>query len=428
MPFALFQCANFVEALQVAADVEGRTEGRKLLLLSATTPQLVLIRLCEEGSPGALEWPSGSYFQVLSAMSARVAPLELVNLLKSAADRQDVELQLRRQWQEQMHHLQHLGQSMARAWDEAQQAAQRAEALRHCEAEERPCWSALYESRYQTPCAPGLVFEGSFAEAHAQAREKKQLLLLWLESSEVQQCGNTTSLDREALAGEVFNALMLRLRTPCFAVLEPLSVFEVEVFPWSDARESANEFPINCAWSFLGALEGAELTEGALMSFLAQHGDAATARRARREAAREEQRRRDYEESLRRDQERGERNQAKLDPALARLRATRQEHAQQLMRLPRTVQKDACHLVLRFPCGRRAERSFAATQTLSELYRWADCAGELAALEKTGDRFDVPEKFTLATSYPKAVLKDRSKTLRQLHLTPSAVLTLCPES
>ncbi|CAK9084092.1 unnamed protein product [Durusdinium trenchii] len=363
-----------------------------------------------------------------------------------------------------MHHLQHLGQSMARAWDEAQQAAQRAEALRHCEAEERPCWSALYESRYQTPCAPGLVFEGSFAEAHAQAREKKQLLLLWLESSEVQQCGNTTSLDREALAGEVFNALvkeyfvlwpgdadrwllpvqlkeMLRLRTPCFAVLEPLSVFEVEVFPWSDARESANEFPINCAWSFLGALEGAELTEGALMSFLAQHGDAATARRARREAAREEQRRRsaearrlreeqdrDYEESLRRDQERGERNEAKLDPALARLRATRQEHAQQLMRLPRTVQKDACHLVLRFPCGRRAERSFAATQTLSELYRWADCAGELAALEKTGDRFDVPEKFTLATSYPKAVLKDRSKTLRQLHLTPSAVLTLCPES
>lgn len=34
-----------------------------------------------------------------------------------------------------------------------------------------------------------------------------------------------------------------------------------QVFPWSDARESANEFPINCAWSFLGALEGAELTE-----------------------------------------------------------------------------------------------------------------------------------------------------------------------
>lgn len=33
------------------------------------------------------------------------------------------------------------------------------------------------------------------------------------------------------------------------------------------------------------------------------------------------------------------RSQAKLDPALARLRATRQEHAQQLMRLPRTVQK-----------------------------------------------------------------------------------------
>ena len=36
-------------------------------------------------------------------------------------------------------------------------------------------------------------------------------------------------------------------------------------------------------------------------------------------------------------------------------------------------------------------------------------------------------KFLLATTYPKAVLKDQKKTLRQLKLLPSAVLTVCPE-
>lgn len=38
-----------------------------------------------------------------------------------------------------------------------------------------------------------------------------------------------------------------------------------------------------------------------------------------------------------------------------------------------------------------------------------------------------PRKFLLATAFPKTVLKDQKKTLRQLKLLPSAVLTVCPE-
>ena len=36
-------------------------------------------------------------------------------------------------------------------------------------------------------------------------------------------------------------------------------------------------------------------------------------------------------------------------------------------------------------------------------------------------------KFTLATAYPRSVLRDQKKSLRQLGLAPSAVLTVCPE-
>ena len=38
-------------------------------------------------------------------------------------------------------------------------------------------------------------------------------------------------------------------------------LFNSQVFPWSDPRHSAVEWPIGCAWAFLGALQQPELSE-----------------------------------------------------------------------------------------------------------------------------------------------------------------------
>jgi len=493
---------SFLSAMSASSDPKDRTEGRKLLLLwlhekddadaeylcqslwtdpaiaaelagrilpwagdvcryeaaalcravRATCPALVLIKVCSAGTPGAIEWPRGSYFQVLHLKSGRVSAMELLNLLKSVADQQDFEQQLQRQWQESVLHLQQLGQNMARAMDEAQHAQQRLEALRACEEEEGPCWGALFESRFEVP-PPKNFHQGSFADAHAAARARKKLLLIWLESSE------PSTFDARLMAGEVFEAFvqeyfvlwpgnaekwlvpvqlkeMLRLENlPCFVILEPLSVFEVEVFPWSDPRSGTVEFPIDCAWNCLGVLHPPDLTEDTLMTFLSQHGDAAKERQQHAEVRRQEQQLRadearrlreeqdkEYQESLKRDQQRlGMPTTQETALCRARRNAARElpEEAKQ------GKKGDTCQLVLRFPCGRRAERRFGAEEMLSEVYRWADCAGELASLSGSG--FDVPEKFVLATTYPKSVLKDQKKTLRQLKLVPSAVLTVCPE-
>eukprot|EP00435_Cladocopium_sp_Y103_P036733 s553_g9.t1 len=218
---------SFVEALQAAADGEQCTEGRQLLLLwlhqkddedaqylcrnlwadpsiaaelacrvlpwagdvcryeagavcravRAECPGLVLIKVCQEGAPGAIEWPRGSFFQVLYSWPARVSPRELLRVLKSVADQQDLQQQLQRQWQEQLLHLEQFGQNVAKAFEEAQATSQRLEELRKCEEEERPCWGALFESRYEV--ALQRFHPGGFAEAHHAAMDAKKLLLLW---------------------------------------------------------------------------------------------------------------------------------------------------------------------------------------------------------------------------------------------------------
>merc|ERR1711971_345023 len=66
---------------------------------------------------------------------------------------------------------------------------------------------------------------------------------------------------------------------------------------------------------------------------------------------------------------------------------------------------DPCDLVLRLPNGRRAARRFKSNATLSDVYSWATCSGELSGLQG-GDCFEVPRSFTLATTYPRAVLRN----------------------
>merc|ERR1711948_53027 len=111
----------------------------------------------------------------------------------------------------------------------------------------------------------------------------------------------------------------------------------------------------------------------------------------------------------------------------AALSAERRQAAEALLALPEVDSgAERCHLVLRFPNGRRADRSFGADEELSRVYAWAACSGELSGLQG-GECFEVPRSFTLARTYPRALLQDRSQSLRSLQLLPNAVLALCPE-
>eukprot|EP00435_Cladocopium_sp_Y103_P032782 s2149_g8.t1 len=140
----------------------------------------------------------------------------------------------------------------------------------------------------------------------------------------VKDWGVVSAVDHRFISSD--HQEMLRLHLPCFVILEPLSVYEVEVFPWSDPRHSPVEWPSGCAWAFQGALQPPELSEDSppgrgmgattgfnmqkeedtLMAFMSQHGDASVARLAAKEARRQEEERcREEARRLREEQDKG---------------------------------------------------------------------------------------------------------------------------
>lgn len=69
---------------------------------------------------------------------------------------------------------------------------------------------------------------------------------------------------------------------------------------------------------------------------------------------------------------------------------------------------------LQLPSGERLQRTFLGTQHLSEVYEWAHCCRPVA----------IPKHFELCINFPARSLKDRSATLKELDLVPSAALVL----
>lgn len=87
---------------------------------------------------------------------------------------------------------------------------------------------------------------------------------------------------------------------------------------------------------------------------------------------------------------------------------------------------EICKLIIRLPDGRRVERQFDADEQLAAVYAWAECCGEVTALQG-GDRFEVPSRFYLSTTYPRAALRDQTRSLRELQLLPNAILNMAEE-
>lgn len=120
---------------------------------------------------------------------------------------------------------------------------------------------------------------------------------------------------------------------------------------------------------------------------------------------------------------------AQIAEMKAALAASRRVAAEKLLDVP-APSGDRCELVLRLPNGRRVARTFGADEPLTVAYAWAHCSGELAGLQGA-EAFDVPRKFTLATTYPRQVLREEEnvgRSLRELGLCPNAVVALSPDA
>eukprot|EP00930_Biecheleria_cincta_P059385 TRINITY_DN45123_c0_g1_i1.p1 TRINITY_DN45123_c0_g1~~TRINITY_DN45123_c0_g1_i1.p1 ORF type:complete len:540 (-),score=141.73 TRINITY_DN45123_c0_g1_i1:43-1662(-) len=353
--------------------------------------------------------------------------------------------------------------------------------LRQTEEEERDCLVAMLESKFRGSLPK--FYQGSFGDAVSAARTEKRLLLVWLyDGSPI-----SDSLFRDVMQGEAFAAFVneyyvlwagdaqrwlvpvqlrrvLRLEgLPALVVLKPLSVYDVPQL--GDPKTGVPvEFPLGSAWSLLGAWDSSSEgnDEQMILSFLGEHGDtsvealklAEEERRFQREyteqarALREEQDR-EMEESLQKDRERLEaleldrqaaeeeqqRDQQREQEEQQRDQQREQEKtrliearlatAKRFMELEseQNSSEEKCKLVLRLPGGQRIERTFGADDTLEKVYDWADCCGELSSLTG-GEHIDVPASFQIATTYPRALLLEKQKSLRELQLLPNAMLAL----
>mmetsp|Transcript_27219 Transcript_27219/g.49233 ORF Transcript_27219/g.49233 Transcript_27219/m.49233 type:complete len:451 (+) Transcript_27219:71-1423(+) len=97
--------------------------------------------------------------------------------------------------------------------------------------------------------------------------------------------------------------------------------------------------------------------------------------------------------------------------------AKRQKRGAEILAEPEPVRGNGsatARLSLRLPSGDRLQRTFRAEQVLEEVYEWAHCCRPKAK----------PLNFELCISFPARSLQDKTKTLKELDLVPSAALVL----
>eukprot|EP00438_Fugacium_kawagutii_P011927 Skav206743 [mRNA] locus=scaffold1022:62907:63500:+ [translate_table: standard] len=95
--------------------------------------------------------------------------------------------------------------------------------------------------------------------------------------------------------------------------------------------------------------------------------------------------------------------------------AERQRRKEEILQQPEpAAASGTARIRVQLPSGERLQRTFAATQCLSEVYDWAHCCRAVAH----------PKHFELCINFPTRSLTDRSATLKDLDLVPSAALVL----
>eukprot|EP00931_Biecheleriopsis_adriatica_P053230 TRINITY_DN3112_c0_g2_i1.p1 TRINITY_DN3112_c0_g2~~TRINITY_DN3112_c0_g2_i1.p1 ORF type:complete len:471 (+),score=103.74 TRINITY_DN3112_c0_g2_i1:106-1518(+) len=290
--------------------------------------------------------------------------------------------------------------------------------------------------------------EGSFSQAVSAARRDLKLLVVYLHSEHARY---SQSFCTEVLGNELIRAVldenfivwggdvarreahqvsqMIRVQQfPSFCVLLPASVEEIRVI-----GALHGEIQPDAVTALLTAnLEEMETHRSEIVAKQVQHVEDRHLREQqdreyqealemdrrleeqRREQEREEQEvRRQAEEQLRLEQE----AIAKQEAQVQALQEKRQRSAASLL-APTSEAK--ARIALRLPTGQRVDRKFLTTDTLADVYAWADCVAYLP--ENAGKGIEIPQRFVLKTSFPVQELTEMDRTVDELKLSGSNIL------
>lgn len=291
-------------------------------------------------------------------------------------------------------------------------------------------------------------FEGSFSQALQQARRDAQLVVVYLHSDHsrytrkfcTEVLGNEfirTMLNENFLLWGGDTARMESTRVaqmvhargyPWFCVLLPASVDEIRII---GARHGDVE--VDSVVALL--TECLEDLETFRAEIIARREQQAEDRSLREEQDRE------YEQALEMDRKRKEQEDAQAaeqreaERKLEEERRLEQEQAQKLeeQRLALAEKRKRCaasleapgpdakaRVSMRLPTGQRVERKFLPTALLADVYAWADCVAYLP--ENEGKQLEIPERFTLKTSFPSKVLSEKEKTIEELQMGGTMIL------
>mmetsp|Transcript_92559 Transcript_92559/g.247527 ORF Transcript_92559/g.247527 Transcript_92559/m.247527 type:complete len:388 (-) Transcript_92559:168-1331(-) len=339
-------------------------------------------------------------------------------------------------------------------------------------------FTAFFQRSYGDPVP--VFHPGSFSETCRAAREQKRLLAIWIHrsgSAEVDNAANAVikADDVRQALGEHF--LLWGGHVDRFEPHQLARLFQVQTPPALIIADAVNtwdthtvEWPMNNHVAVQGRLAGPdEVVHDRVLRMLNTIGSEHTQQHVRRHAqsaartaqiaadramreaqdeefqqaleadriaqeaadAAKEAEAREEEERIRKQAEEEERKRAEEAEAAAARDAAFQARAaaakafvEQHGASGPAKGAGVASLVVRRPDGSRLERNFPEDTTMEIVYLWVSVADDMAAIERGEDITAAVEhkSFQLLTSFPSKVLEDKSATLKELELVPSAAL------
>lgn len=304
--------------------------------------------------------------------------------------------------------------------------------------------AATYGSQLQFP----QFFEGSFTQALQAARHDLKLLVVYLHSPAAQHseafCTNVLSNealrsmldggflvwagDASGTEGRSVTRVVRAREYPSFSVILPASADDVRVI-----GSVGGNIEVDGAVALLTAcLDEMEMHRAEIVARTEQHAED---RQLRQQQDREYQealemdRKRAEEQALQEQQQREaerleEARQQKEREEAERLEAERRSREEVLRQRAAALAPegpaDTARISLRLPAGQRVQRRFAPGAPLADVYRWAEVVPYMP--EHAGKGLEVPERFTLKTSFPSRELIEMERTVEELQLAGSNIL------
>eukprot|EP00747_Dinoflagellata_sp_TGD_P165079 gnl/TRDRNA2_/TRDRNA2_185899_c0_seq1.p1 gnl/TRDRNA2_/TRDRNA2_185899_c0~~gnl/TRDRNA2_/TRDRNA2_185899_c0_seq1.p1 ORF type:complete len:500 (-),score=118.63 gnl/TRDRNA2_/TRDRNA2_185899_c0_seq1:150-1541(-) len=291
-------------------------------------------------------------------------------------------------------------------------------------------------------------FDGPFSQALSTARQQVKLLVIYLHSENARATqgfvtrvlGNEfvrTMLDDSFLlwGGDVARmeshnlAQMIHTRQyPCFCVLLPASIDEIRVIGMVHGEVEVDQVVA----LLTGCLDEMDSHRAEIVARREQHAEDRSLRSEQDreyEEALEMDRLREAEQKAEEEKRAEEAARQQAAAAEAQRQAEEAEAQRQAVEARRKEQAAAleapgadatARISLRLPNGQRIERKFRPTSTLAGVYTWAECCGVLP--ENASKGIEIPQRFTLKTSFPSTELTAMESTVEELKLAGTMIL------